>query len=164
MKESFINATIKFKDVFCGVLSNFEEFFIYISTLLLSILIPYKDEIVFVFMLVVVDWIMAMVINAKKGNLRSARVKNVVGKIIFYSLGYLIAGGLDKFVGIDILGNIVSSALFISETLSILANMMIIWPNIPVLPKIKKYLEKELEKKLGSDDGKDDNQDDESEI
>ena len=159
MKESFINAAIKMKDIFVMAFTNLKEFLVYCCMLLISLMAPYKDEITFVFILVVIDWIMAMVINARKGNLRSAKVKNVVGKIIFYSLGYLIAGGVDRFVGINFLGAIISSALFISEILSILANMMIIWPEIPVLPKIKKYFEKELEKKLNIE-----NEDDEEEL
>ena len=152
MKESFINALIKFKDVMVSCLSGAKELFTYIITLLISLMIPYKDEISFIFILVVVDWMLAMAINAKKGNLQSAKVKNVIGKICFYSLGFLIAGGLDRFIDVEILGAIVTAALLISEVLSVFANMIIIWPNIPVIPKLKKYLEKELDRKLKADD------------
>ena len=148
MKEGIITAILKIKDVLLWTVNGIENTVIYIAMLVISILTPYRDMISLVCVLSIADWVLAVVNAVRRENLQSAKMLKLVGKLIMYCLGFLMAGACKIFIDVAFFEWIFTTCILLGELVSLLSNMILVWPEAPVLRMLDKLLKSEMAAKL----------------
>jgi cytochrome c biogenesis protein CcdA len=115
------------------------------------------DWIIYILIITLIDLIVAIIKSIKLGKgILSNKLVSYLGKISIYVLVFIGFYFLDKTLDFDSqwFSRIYSSIIIFSEIWSILANVSIIRPNLPVIRLLQSILKTEISKKLEIDQDK----------
>ena len=149
MREGFLNALLKFKGVFVWATDNIWNLIVYVITFTVSMLAGYKDMITIICLLSFVDWFLAVINAVRRQNLQSSKMLSLVGKLIMYMIGFLLAASCKKFLDFAAFEYLITASIFLGELISLVSNMILVWPNAPMLKIVDKLLKSELAAKTG---------------
>lgn len=149
MKEGLFHALLKLLSVSKWGLTCLKGCLSYIFFFIISILTPYKDMIFAICILSVIDWVLAVVNAIRRQNIQSTKMLGLVGKLIMYGIGFLIAGSFKLYADIVVFEYMITTSIILAEAISLIGNMMLVWPKSPILKLLDNFMKSELANKLG---------------
>ena len=160
MRIKYIDLLIEIYDSVVITLTElFSHIFGYIMIVLLYILSTFGDKVQlfnYILLCMVIDLFWGMASNYVKGTfgLSKCFVRTAIKITIYLSL-FTMCVLIEQVINgnISILTRTVSTILCGGELLSIIAHILIIKPNMPILKVLSKYLTKEMARKLKIQEG-----------
>lgn len=116
-----------------------------------SILTSAVTNFTVVLILMLVDLITGVAKSLQKHSIRSARLRNSLNKMVIYFF-VLIIGGCLSVVGETGVAGIFVVFLCLVEGVSILENLGEMFPNLPIIKRLSKFLAAKGENKIKMDD------------
>lgn len=122
-----------------------------------SLIAPIETIVAVMVFIVILDFVLGIGVAIKTkgyGSILSSRLRDSVIKLFLYLLFLVLAHTIESQIFTDSYVSCKATfALFAGvEVWSILANLLILFPRIPILKLLKFILSKEMSKKLGIDE------------
>jgi hypothetical protein len=71
-----------------------------------------------------------------------------VGKIITYGIAFIVAYVVNKLLGIEVVGNMITIVIVLAELHSLVTNARLLFPDNQLLKFLDKFIEKEKKSKI----------------
>lgn len=137
------------------IAGSFYSALAYIAVLFVTILTPYRDMFIFIFILSLLDFTLAIV-NALFGkNLESRKMTKLFVKLFCYMILFLVIAITKQIYNIDFLEWAFIPIMVMREVLSILGNLALMFPRFVTVKILRDILEKEIEIKMNNNIKKD---------
>lgn len=118
---------------------------LYIITLLVTVITPYKDMLICIVILALIDFGLAVLNAIFRHVLESRKLTKLVIKLGIYLILFLIVGITKGVYNIDFLEWAFIPVIVMREVCSILGNIAILYPKFGTIKILKLMLEKEIE-------------------
>lgn len=151
--KAVLASTSKFLSTAWGKLTSLMTFFASVG------LADIAGILHFTLGLVAVDMAFGIAVTVKRkgwSHILSSRLRDSLVKALFYLIIIIALFLIEKNVvdGYALTAKLAFSVICGTELWSIMANMLVLMPNIPVLKMLSKMLEQEIAKKTGVDEAK----------
>lgn len=157
MELQILNVLINIKSAIMSLLTSIWGKCLTAMIFIASIFAPIKGLLIVTFIIVLLDAILGVtvtIVKKGKGHILSSRLRDSLIKLLFYTIlictFFLVEREIldTSFYGAKGVFAILSAV----EVISIIASMLILVPNMPILKLLRSVLTKEMAKKLGIDE------------
>ena len=148
MKEGFIGAWESIRQAGAWAFSCMEHLLVFILAFFISVFTEYRELIQAVLVCSIIDWFLAVIYNFKKYNILSSKMLKFVGKMITYGIAFIVAYVVNKLLGIEVVGDMITIVIVLAELHSLVTNARLLFPDNQLLKFLDKFIEKEKKSKI----------------
>lgn len=132
------------------IAGSFYSAFMYLTVLFVTVLTPYRDMLICIFIFSLIDFMLA-VVNAIRGkNLESRKLTKLFIKLFCYMILFFVIAVTKQIYNIDFLEWAFIPIMVMREAISILGNLVILFPRFVTIKILKDILEKEIQSKMNA--------------
>lgn len=150
MEVSVIMALAGIWGKLAAVVSSIYGWFLGLVSFILAYLLPIRDMFIILGIIILVDMIVGIWCAIRnKQDITSGKARGTIIKAAVYLVVLSLSFAIERQLGWEIVSTVLFSIASAIELYSVIANILILYPNMPFLKLFKAMVEGEISKKTG---------------